>query len=178
MSLAERIDGIYFYFLNKCVTFIGDKEYLVLLSIILVGIVGLISLVLFFYTSSSTPSGGVTDSGSGEKKIPKIKGKKHLKLRILRVKVKLNLKLRILRVKVKLNVKLNLLLKLIMIIYQYIVTQVNLYLKRKTRVGTGIEGKVEEKEFLDKLRLENVLLMIFVLCSVKGGLINLMRVKI
>lgn len=48
MSLAERIDGIYFDFLNKCVTFIGDKEYLVLLSIILVGIVGLISLVLFF----------------------------------------------------------------------------------------------------------------------------------
>lgn len=67
VSLAERIDGIYFDFLNKCVTFIGDKEYLVLISIILVGIVGLISLVLFSNASSSTPSGGGTDSGSGEK---------------------------------------------------------------------------------------------------------------
>lgn len=63
MSLVERIDGISFDFLNKCVTFIGDKEYLVLISIILVGIVGLISLVLFSNASSSTSNGGGTDSG-------------------------------------------------------------------------------------------------------------------
>lgn len=67
MSLAEIIDGIYLDFLNKCVTFIGDKEYLILLSIILVGIIGLIPLVLFLNASSSTPSGGGTDSG--EKKL-------------------------------------------------------------------------------------------------------------
>lgn len=67
MSLGERIDGIYWDFLNKCVTFIGDKEYLVFISIILVGIVGLISLVLFSNVSSFTLSGGGTDSGSGEK---------------------------------------------------------------------------------------------------------------